>query len=149
MTSPGDGGLAYWREHREQLRQSENQRAVLTNFVLVIAAAVSSLVVQQHFAVRTLPLSVLVVITGVYGALTAAKYHERADYHLQQARALTAALTVRGSWRTTGARWPTAAGALPPVSAAAPDPAAPAVDRTSPGHRRLRRRADHHHALAG
>ena len=96
MTSPGDGGLAYWHEHREQLRQSENQRAVLTNFVLVITAAVSSLVVQQHFATRTLPLSVLVVITGVYGALTVAKYHERAEYHLQQARALTQALTASG-----------------------------------------------------
>jgi hypothetical protein len=96
VTGPGDAGLAYWQEHREQLRQSENQRAVLTNFVLVIAAAVSSLVVQQHFAVRTLPLSVLVVVTGLYGAVTVAKYHERAEYHLQQARALTQALTTAG-----------------------------------------------------
>ena len=27
----GDTMLEYWREHREQFRQSENQRAVLTN----------------------------------------------------------------------------------------------------------------------
>ena len=58
MTSPGDAVLAYWREHREQFRQSENQRAVLTNYVLVITAAVSGLVVQQGFKLRTLPLSV-------------------------------------------------------------------------------------------
>ena len=78
MTSPGEGGLAYWREHREQLRQSENQRAVLTNFVLVIAAALSGFIVQLHFELRTLPLSVLIVVIGCYGALAAAKYHERA-----------------------------------------------------------------------
>ena len=36
-----DAVLAYWREHREQLRQSENQRAVLTNYVLVITRAIN------------------------------------------------------------------------------------------------------------
>ena len=55
MTAPEDAVLAYWQEHREQFRQSENQRAVLTNYVLVIAAAVSGLVVQQGFKIRTLP----------------------------------------------------------------------------------------------
>jgi hypothetical protein len=97
MTAPEDAALAYWKEHREQLRQSENQRAVLTNFILVIAAAVSGLVVQQRFSLRTLPLSVLVVVIGLYGALSVAKYHERADYHLSQARALTEALTKSGA----------------------------------------------------
>jgi hypothetical protein len=94
---PEDAVLAYWKEHREQLRQSENQRAVLTNYVLVIAAAVSGLVVQQHFSLRTLPLSVLIVVIGLYGAVAAAKYHERADYHLFQARALTRVLIDAGA----------------------------------------------------
>jgi hypothetical protein len=97
MTRPEDAVLAYWQEHREQLRQSENQRAVLTNYVLVIAAAVSGLVVQQGFRIRTLPLSVLIVVTGLYGALAVAKYHERADYHLFQARALTRVLVDSGA----------------------------------------------------
>jgi hypothetical protein len=91
-----DAVLAYWKEHREQLRQSENQRAVMTNFILVITAGISGFVVQQHFSVRTIPLSVLTVIIGRYGALSAAKYHERAEYHLSQARALTRALTSSG-----------------------------------------------------
>ena len=34
MTQPHDAVLAYWSEHRDQLRQSENQRAVLTNYLL-------------------------------------------------------------------------------------------------------------------
>ena len=34
---------------------------------------------------------------GGYGAVSAAKYHERADYHLQQARELTRALQEVGA----------------------------------------------------
>jgi hypothetical protein len=88
--------LAYWKEHREQLRQSESQRAVMTNYILLIAAAISGFVVQQHFAAHTIPLSIMTILIGAYGALSAAKYHERADYHLSQARALTRALVESG-----------------------------------------------------
>ena len=93
---PQDSTLAFWKEHREQLRQSESQRAFLTNYILVIVAAVSGFIVQQHFVLRTLPLSVLVIVIGLYGALACAKYHERAEYHLSQARALTRALVEDG-----------------------------------------------------
>lgn len=97
MSGQEDSVLAYWKEHREQLRQSENQRAILTNYILVITAAVSGFVVQQQFSVRTIPLSVLIVVIGLYGAVSAAKYHERADYHLSQARALTRVLVEAGA----------------------------------------------------
>ena len=98
MTEPKDDVvLEYWKDHREQMRQSETQRGVLTNYVLVIAAAISGFVVQQQFALRTVPLSVLTMAIGLYGAVSAAKYHERADYHLSQARALTRALVQSGA----------------------------------------------------
>ena len=97
MTLSEDVTLAYWKEQREQLRQSENQRAALTNYVLAITAAISGFIVQQHFSVRTLGLSVLIIVVGLYGALTSAKYHERADYHLFQARALTRILIDMGA----------------------------------------------------
>lgn len=89
--------LAYWKDHREQLRQSESQRAVMTNYIMVIAAALSGFVVQQHFAAHTIPLSILTILIGAFGALAAAKYHERADYHLSQARALTRILVEEGA----------------------------------------------------
>ena len=89
--------LAYWSEHRDQLRQSESQRALLTNYLLIIAAALSALISQQRFALETLPLSVLITATGLYGAVATAKYHERAEYHLFQARALTKILKEMGS----------------------------------------------------
>lgn len=97
MPPPEDATLAYWTEHRTQFRQSESQRATLTNYVLAIAAAISGLVVQQHFKPTTLPLSILVTLSGLYGALAAAKYHERANYHLGQARALTQTLVRSGA----------------------------------------------------
>lgn len=97
MTSPTEATLAYWKEHREQLRQSETQRSVITNILLVIAAALGALVVQQRFEARLIPLTVFIVVIGVYGALAVAKYHERAAYHLSQARALTKLLVELGS----------------------------------------------------
>lgn len=97
MSEPAETVLAYWNEHRQQLRQSENQRAVLTNYILVIVAALSGFIVQQELRAGTVPLSCLIVAIGAYGAVTVAKYHERADYHLSQARALTRVLTDLGA----------------------------------------------------
>lgn len=97
MADKSDAVLAYWGEHRQQLRQSEEQRAVLTNYVLVIASALIGFAVQQGLSRSTLPLVALVVIVGIYGAVTVAKYHERAEYHLTQARAFTQTLTALGA----------------------------------------------------
>ena len=91
-----DTVLAYWKEHREQLRQSETQRSVLTNFLLIIVAALSALIVQQRFSLTSLPLSIFIVLMGCYGCITTAKHYERANYHLSQARALTAILSEAG-----------------------------------------------------
>jgi len=92
-----DAVLAYWSEHRQQLRQSEDQRAVLTNYVLVIASALTGFIAQQRLALSTLPAAILMLVLGVYGAITVAKYHERAEYHLTQARALTKTLSDLGA----------------------------------------------------
>jgi hypothetical protein len=97
MSPSEDAAIVYWKEHREQFRQSESQRAALTNYVVAIAAAISGFIVQQHFSLRTLALSILIIVIGLYGALAAAKYHERAEYHLSQARALTRALVDAGT----------------------------------------------------
>lgn len=87
---------AYWKEHREQLRQCETQRSTLTNLLIIVTAALSALIVQQKFTLNVVPLCIFVVLTGVYGAVAVSKYYERASYHLSQARALTADLVARG-----------------------------------------------------
>jgi hypothetical protein len=97
MSETADTVLAYWLEHRQQLRQSENQRATLTNYILVIVAAITGFIVQQGMKVGTIPLSVFIMAMGGYGAIAVAKYHERATYHLSQARALTQTLVDIGA----------------------------------------------------
>ncbi|MFD5697175.1 hypothetical protein [Streptomyces lasiicapitis] len=87
---------AYWKEHREQLRQCETQRSTLTNLLLVVTAALSALIVQQKFTLYVIPLCLFVSLAGVYGAVAVSKYFERASYHLSQARALTRDLVERG-----------------------------------------------------
>ncbi|MEU9333005.1 hypothetical protein AB0D49_07540 [Streptomyces sp. NPDC048290] len=86
----------YWKEHREQLRQSETQRSTLTNILLVITAAFSALIVQQRFSLYVMPLCIFVSLIGLYGAVVVSKYYERASYHLSQARALTRDLAELG-----------------------------------------------------
>ena len=78
-------------------RRSESQRAVLTNYILVIVAGVSGFLVQQQLRPITLPLSILVTVIGE--AAIAANYHERASYHLTQARALTTTRVDLGAAR--------------------------------------------------
>lgn len=97
MSASEEAVIAFWKEHREQLRQSEVQRSTLTNFLLVIAAGLSALIVQQKFSAYVIPLAVFIVLIGVYGALTVAKYYERSAYHLGQARALTEMLMTLGA----------------------------------------------------
>ena len=97
MTDPATAVLAFWSEQRQQLRHSEDQRAALTNYLLVIVAALTGLIVQQRLQLRSLPLALLVAGIGGYGAVTVAKYHERAEYHLGQARALTRSLVDLGA----------------------------------------------------
>ncbi|MGP3914252.1 hypothetical protein [Nonomuraea sp. 10N515B] len=87
---------AYWKEHREQLRQCETQRSTLSNLLIIITAALSALIVQQRFSLYVLPLCVFISIAGLYGAVAVSKYYERASYHLSQARALTKDLAERG-----------------------------------------------------
>lgn len=52
---------------------------------------------QQQYATRTLAVALLITGIGLYGALASAKYHERAVYHLDQARALTKTLKDLGA----------------------------------------------------
>jgi hypothetical protein len=87
---------AYWKDHREQMRQCETQLSTLTNLVLILTAALSALVVQQEFTLNVVPLCVFVALAGVYGAVAVSKYYERAAYHLLQARALTQDLKELG-----------------------------------------------------
>lgn len=81
--------LQIYREQRDQARQCEDQRAVMTNIVLVLASAGIGLVVQHGLRDRTmLVVTVALVLLGGYGAIVSLKYRERYAYHNAQAKAL-------------------------------------------------------------
>lgn len=80
--------IALCQENWEQARQSENQRAVVTNLIVIIAAATSGVLTQTGFEKHTLPLTILLIILGIYGALTSAKLYERHQFHIERARSL-------------------------------------------------------------
>jgi hypothetical protein len=79
--------LQFWREQRDQARQSENQRAAMTNIVLIVAAAAVGFVVREGITDRAnLPVTIGLAFLGLYGALASAKYRERQAMHLHEAK---------------------------------------------------------------
>jgi uncharacterized membrane protein len=69
--------LKLYEEQWTQVRHLENQRATATNFIVVIASAIIGFIVQQGLSVAILPVSLLLIVLGIYGALTSEKYYER------------------------------------------------------------------------
>ena len=89
MADETDILLQVWREQRDKAKQCEDQRAVMTNIVLVLASAGIGLVVHQGVKDHAMLLVTgSLVFLGAYGAITSLKYRERYAYHNAQARAL-------------------------------------------------------------
>ncbi|MFD9442291.1 hypothetical protein ACFWBR_30065 [Streptomyces sp. NPDC060006] len=86
MADEQDGLLQFWLEQRAQARQTENQRATVTNIVLIVAPAYVGLVVQQGVTDRsTFAVSLGLTMLGLYGAVASMKYRERYGLHLHKA----------------------------------------------------------------
>jgi hypothetical protein len=79
--------LAYSREEWEQRRQSENQRSLMTNFVLTISSATILLIINKGLSMDTLPFAIFLIPLGVFGAIAVAKLSERGQYHIESAKA--------------------------------------------------------------
>ena len=53
----------------EQSRHTEDQRATITNIILLIASVILGVVVQRGAQPEVLPLSILLIVLGIYGAV--------------------------------------------------------------------------------
>ena len=69
--------LRLYEEQWTQVRHLEEQRATVTNLIVIIASAILGFIVQQGLSVEILPVSLLLIVLGIYGALTSEKYYER------------------------------------------------------------------------
>ena len=87
MADETDILLKFCEEDWAQARQSEDQRAIVTNIILIITSAVLGLLSQRELVLEMLPLAVFLIVLGIYGGFTSQKYYERHQFHIERARA--------------------------------------------------------------
>ena len=85
MADTTDFLLAAAEENWAQARQSEDQRAVISNLVVVIASVIHGVLTQTGFTKSALPLTILLLLLGIYGIIASAKLYERHQYHTHRA----------------------------------------------------------------
>ncbi|MGM9381199.1 hypothetical protein [Streptomyces antibioticus] len=96
MANEPDVLLELWKGQREEARQMENQRAALTNIVIIVtAAALGFLTQQEGFEASTLGLTLPLCALGTFGAVASAKYGERWAVHSGLADSLRQQLGLR------------------------------------------------------
>jgi hypothetical protein len=84
--------LQLFAEERAQARQSEDQRATLTNIILIVVGASLAFVSQRGLDQPALIVSIPIIAIGIFGALTNGKYFERWLRHWRRAYAYEAQL---------------------------------------------------------
>lgn len=57
-------------------KQAEDQRATMSNFLITIAAVMFAFISQQSFARKTIPISLLTILLGLFGLFMSAKYSQ-------------------------------------------------------------------------
>ncbi|MGW3339325.1 hypothetical protein ACWDCL_17835 [Streptomyces sp. NPDC001009] len=96
MADESDVLLELWKGQREEAWQMENQRAALTNIVIIVAAAAFGFLTQQGgLRASSLGVTVPLCALGTFGALASAKYGERWAVHSGLAGRLRHELGVR------------------------------------------------------
>ncbi|TMC46824.1 MAG: hypothetical protein E6J20_20565 [Chloroflexi bacterium] len=80
--------LGLYREERDQGRQSEDQRAGLTNLVLIISGALFAFVANLKFQLAAALPAMFIVIIGLYGCFGSLKLYERFQLHQERASAI-------------------------------------------------------------
>jgi len=79
----------FYQDHIAHGRHHEMLRATTTTVVLAVAAGVLGLLGGAHkwpLEPEQIPLTVFLILLGVFGAFFTAKYHERFDFHMNRAR---------------------------------------------------------------
>jgi len=85
MADDTDVLIEFCKQHWAEAKQAEDQRAALTNIILGISAALIALIAQKNLAKDTLPLAILLMILGIYGAIASEKLYERHQLHSTRA----------------------------------------------------------------
>ena len=85
MTDASEVLLKFFDEDWRQVRQSEDQRTAFSNIVLLIASAVFGFLTQYGPSRNTLPLTILLIVLGIFGGIASEKLYERSKLHMELA----------------------------------------------------------------
>src|SRR5947209_4221428 len=88
MADTTDVLLHMVEEYWTQARHTEDQRAIITNLIVIIATAIHGVLTQTGFRINALPLTILLIILGIYGVVATTKLYERWQFHTHRARKL-------------------------------------------------------------
>jgi hypothetical protein len=75
-----------YQEHLNQARHHESQRERMSALVVAVTTALVSVTSQGAFALRTLPLALLLIPLGAFGLAFSRKHYERNRLHTTIAR---------------------------------------------------------------
>lgn len=86
MADDTDVLLKLYEQEWAQARHIEEQRAAITNLILIISAAVLGLISQKGLTPELLPLTLLIIALGIYGVVVTQKLYERHHFCVDRAR---------------------------------------------------------------
>lgn len=79
-----------WRLYQDNYvnaRHHESQRATVTNFIILIAGGIGTIVSAGGFTYEDLPLTLLLICLGIFGALFSSSHYERYKRSKERAKA--------------------------------------------------------------
>jgi hypothetical protein len=76
-----------YEENYNNARHHETQRSTVTNFIIIIAGGISSLVAVGGFSLLDTPLTLLLTLIGIFGALFSMGHYERYKRSKERAKA--------------------------------------------------------------
>ncbi len=86
MTDTAEILIHVMEQQLSQAKQSEDQRSTITNIIVLIAVAIQGGLTQTGFTKNALPLTITLIITGIFGVIATAKLYERFRYHYEVMR---------------------------------------------------------------
>jgi hypothetical protein len=84
MADDTDVLLKFCEQQWMEAKQAEDQRAVITNIILLVTSALLGLITQNGLSSNMLPLTILIFLLGLYGVVTSQKLYERHQFHIQR-----------------------------------------------------------------
>ncbi len=73
-------------------RQAEDKRAMIATVNLIIVSAINGIIAFTGLNQRLIPLTIWMIVIGVYGIVSSLKLYERSQFHILRARKLRARL---------------------------------------------------------